>query len=154
MAIDDVWAALHQGWVATATLVTNQADGKVSYAQGGLFFNEGHRAGRLPVFISSSLEGELRYLFNDRTVDLPNPTPFRELQPFSERAADRIQLTIRKLINAWSAVITLRSWGDAVVHVPLADEGELLSGLGDPIAGRASHARYLIALSDPQAPPT
>jgi hypothetical protein len=149
MTIDEVWASLREGWGATATLVTNQADGKVSYARGALHYRAGHSDPRMPFYIGSSLEGELRYLFNDRVLELPNATPFLEDQPFSTRAADQIQLTIRKLINAWSAVITLKSWGNAVVHVPLTDEGELLSGLGDPIAGHASHARYLIALSEP-----
>jgi hypothetical protein len=150
MTIDEVFSRMSDGWFATATLVTNQDDGRVSYAQIGVHYRSGPREATIPIRIGASLHGEGAYFFNDRTRPLQSGTQ----QPFTAEETDPIDLTLRRLFGRYSAVITLKRWGDAAVHVPLDDQGDVLAGVGDPIGlGDSAKAHYLITLSEPHEPP-
>lgn len=144
--------------VVPFSLVSNQENQVVGYAGGSL------RLSTPPVPLSHrrTLSTETRHLFSDRTSRLgcPEPPPLpggfqddpRPLTPFAADKSDRVSLSLRppqlgqEAPGGWRLTLTLHSWGDGRVVVPLTDgPAGLAVGVGAGI-GPVASASYLLAL--------
>ena len=131
------------------TLMTCQENGLCSYATGLLEVREQPSSTSAPLYLAA--EG-VAYVFSDRTANLPGaggPTRFANDQ------ADNINVAIKNGMTpgdpgAYDRIeITLVTWGGAQIIVNLADEGQVLRGVGPAVAGASGEAVYVVALGAP-----
>lgn len=144
--------------VVPTTMITNQRGGPASFASASLDYQVpgGLLANR------ASLSGRTNYLFSDRRSELKNDGPpagqvfwSPPTNRFGETEADQIDIGIRpprteiNRFTGWTLRLTLLSWGNSSVSVPLEDlEPGVVGGVGAGIGG-VPQARYVVSFGEP-----
>ncbi len=149
-----------KGPTAQVTIVTNQENGLVGYATGGLLFQPFSNKGKVPVIsferFYTSAKKELRCLISNRVTKVGPAPPkggkdLREEQPFALTLPDKwgLVLTSEPIMQA---EFTLVSQGNKKFQVPLIEVGNIMMGVGPALGSGARRAVYLIAITDISGP--
>jgi hypothetical protein len=165
-SLEKIFANVREGVSLGVSIVTNQDNLVVSYAQGTLNYHPPLTTSKslgkkgsppqswvIPARLSTTGGQPLKIFFSDRRLDIdppPQPTPpdsfgnvAHPRQPFSANDFDEIGFSIsQNHVSPPVAKFTLLSWDNATFTVALESRGNILTGVGP------GGAVYVIAFSD------